>query len=131
MSGSKNEMLYRVSSVPGEASMRRLCPAPWKASSCAISEIVSPNELGRFATSKLPLRSRIAPTIFGRRVHVPPPGEYVARGAARQAAWVHAGAAEPPEWELAGAGVEEADEVPAVRERYRAARESVLDRLPH
>jgi xylulokinase len=31
---------------------------------------------------------RIAPTVFGVPVLVPPPGEYVADGAARQAAWV-------------------------------------------
>ncbi len=77
-----------------------------------------------------PAVRRIAPTVFGRPVHVPPPGEYVARGAARQAAWVHAGSVAPPDWELAGATVEEDDEVPSVRERYREARESVLDRLP-
>ena len=33
----------------------------------------------------------IAPAVFGRPVHVPPAGEFVARGAARQAAWVLAG----------------------------------------
>ena len=36
--------------------------------------------------------------VFGCPVLVPPPGEYVADGAARQAAWVLAGGAEPPEW---------------------------------
>ena len=32
---------------------------------------------------------------------VPQPGEYVADGAARQAAWVLSGAEAPPEWSLA------------------------------
>ena len=34
----------------------------------------------------------IAPVVFGHPVSVPPPDEYVARGAARQAAWVLAAA---------------------------------------
>ncbi len=34
---------------------------------------------------------QIAPALLGGRVEVPEPGEYVADGAARQAAWVHSG----------------------------------------
>jgi xylulokinase len=41
---------------------------------------------------------QIAPTIFGAPVLVPAPEEYVALGAARQAAWVLAGTPEPPQW---------------------------------
>jgi xylulokinase len=70
----------------------------------------------------------IAPAVLGRPVHVPPPGEYVARGAARQAAWVLTGAAEPPMWEIASTTVHEAEPTPAVRERYAEARDRVLDR---
>ncbi len=40
----------------------------------------------------------LAPAIFGRPVTVPAPGEYVALGAARQAAWALAGTPEPPAW---------------------------------
>ncbi len=43
---------------------------------------------------------RLAPTVFGRPVTVPPPGEYVALGAARQAAWALAGTPEPPSWSM-------------------------------
>ena len=71
---------------------------------------------------------RIAPTVFGRPVLVPPPGEYVADGAARQAAWVLAGRDTPPEWERAGTETYESDAVPAVRERYSHARELTLSR---
>ncbi len=71
---------------------------------------------------------RIAPTVLGRPVHVPPPGEYVALGAARQAAWVVEGGTEPPSWPLPGTEVYDGPAVPAVRERYAAARESVLPR---
>jgi xylulokinase len=56
-------------------------------------------------------------------VLVPPPGEYVADGAARQAAWVRSGHHEAPEWELAGTQTFEADPFPAVRERYAEVRE--------
>ncbi len=40
-----------------------------------------------------------APEIFGLPVVVPEPAEYVALGAARQAAWVASGDAHPPQWE--------------------------------
>ena len=45
--------------------------------------------------SRNPAVQQLAPAIFGMPVHVPPPGEYVALGAARQAAWALAGTAEP------------------------------------
>ncbi|GGI07147.1 xylulokinase [Egicoccus halophilus] len=69
---------------------------------------------------------RIAPALFGVDVEVPPAGEYVADGAARQAAWVLAGGDTPPDWGGArGAPVAHAaDEDGAfVRERYAAVRE--------
>jgi len=71
---------------------------------------------------------RIAPSVLGRPVLVPPPGEYVADGAARQAAWALAGGEEIPAWELAGTEVFEADVVPAVRERYAEVRELTAPR---
>jgi xylulokinase len=66
---------------------------------------------------------RIAPAVLGHPVVVPAPGEYVADGAARQAAWVLAGGDQPPAWAQAGAGVYQADPTPAVRERYAACRD--------
>ena len=67
----------------------------------------------------------VAPTIFGVPVTVPPPAEYVALGAARQAAWALSGAAEPPHWPLAGPSAQyAADPVPLVRERYAALRDA-------
>ncbi|MET9343936.1 xylulokinase [Nonomuraea sp. NPDC003804] len=65
---------------------------------------------------------RIAPTVFGRPVIVPPPGEYVADGAARQAAWLLSGGAEPPTWSVGTPEVHEADVTPGLRERYAQAR---------
>ncbi|MEU4158045.1 xylulokinase [Actinoplanes sp. NPDC026670] len=65
---------------------------------------------------------RIAPALFGKPVVVPPPGEYVADGAARQAAWVTAGGDVPPTWSAETPEVYEADAVPSIREQYAAAR---------
>jgi xylulokinase len=71
----------------------------------------------------------IAPSVLGLPVLVPPPGEYVADGAARQAAWALSGAAEPPEWSLgAGAIRYEGDEATGVRARYAEARELTIGR---
>ena len=60
---------------------------------------------------------RIAATIFTTDVDVPEPAQYVALGAARQAAWASSGAR--PAWP-APAGVRlDCAAVPAVREQYR------------
>jgi xylulokinase len=68
---------------------------------------------------------RIAPAIFGVPVTVPQPAEYVALGAARQAAWALAGSASPPGWPLAGSAEEyTAEPAPQVRERYAALRDA-------
>jgi xylulokinase len=69
----------------------------------------------------------IAPSIFGVPVVVPPPGEYVADGAARQAAWVLNG--ELPNWPLDGKStVHESALSPHVRARYAEARTHWLSR---
>ncbi|MEV4213718.1 xylulokinase [Micromonospora sp. NPDC049662] len=71
---------------------------------------------------------RIAPQVFGCPVVVPPAGEYVADGAARQAAWVALGGPTPPQWDVKGTEEYAAEPVPAVRDQYAAARSLVLDR---
>ena len=70
----------------------------------------------------------IASAVLGLPVSVPEPGEYVARGAARQAAWVLAGGAEPPQWPLSGVVETEVDPTPAVRERYASVRDLTAPR---
>lgn len=66
---------------------------------------------------------RIAPAIFGTPVTVPDPAEYVALGAARQAAWVLAGGSEPPGWPASRAGNFHAEPASEVRERYALLRD--------
>jgi xylulokinase len=65
----------------------------------------------------------IAPQVFGRPVEVPEPGEYVADGAARQAAWALSGAAEPPAWQTSPSERYEAPAEPLIREQYTTARD--------
>ena len=62
---------------------------------------------------------QLAPAIFGREVTIAPDGEYVALGAARQAAWALAGTEEPPAWEISGSRVVSAEATPQVLEAYR------------
>lgn len=63
---------------------------------------------------------RLAPAILGQEVLVPEPGEYVADGAARQAAWVLTG--ELPTWETSATARVSADPTPRVRQAYAARR---------
>jgi len=72
----------------------------------------------------------VAPTIFGVPITVPKPGQYVALGAARQAAWALSGNAEPPQWSIATSVVGEDADVDAglgeeIRSAYAKARNSL------
>lgn len=61
----------------------------------------------------------IAPIVLGRPVDVPEPAEYVALGAARQAAWVLAGGDEPPVWQATAGERYTAEPDPSILERYQ------------
>jgi xylulokinase len=67
----------------------------------------------------------VAPHVFGSPITVPAPAQYVAIGAARQAAWTLSGAADPPQWTVHDPRV-----IPAqpkhteLRERYAQLRVS-------
>ncbi|WP_300344407.1 xylulokinase [Nesterenkonia sp.] len=71
---------------------------------------------------------QIAPAIFERDIQVPEPGEYVADGAARQAAWVLSGAAEPPQWTASSVTTFSAEPARFVRERYAERRHLFAER---
>lgn len=66
---------------------------------------------------------RIAPAVLACPVSVPAPGEYVADGAARQAAWVLSGEPEPPKWSPGSVEVLGGTATPQVRRRYAEVRE--------
>ena len=73
--------------------------------------------------ARSPAVQALAPAIFGQPVVLPAPEEYVALGAARQAAWALAGTARPPEWPMPGSRLLEADPTPDVREQYAQLRD--------
>ncbi|MFI8593302.1 xylulokinase [Microbacterium sp. NPDC078428] len=64
-----------------------------------------------------PAVSAIAAQVFDVPIVVPDPGEYVALGAAAQAAWVHTG--ERPGWSPESSAEYASDTRPAIRARYR------------
>jgi xylulokinase len=70
-----------------------------------------------------PAVQRIAAQVFDLPVLVPSPGEYVARGAAVQAAWALTG--EQPAWNVALDSHPEPDFRPAIAEQYRAEQRKV------
>ncbi|MCL2463963.1 MAG: FGGY family carbohydrate kinase [Micrococcales bacterium] len=71
----------------------------------------------------------LAPSVLGLPVVVPPAGEYVADGAARQAAWVLTGGPTPPAWRFESEPeLLEGEPTPLVREQYAAARDLIVER---
>jgi len=66
---------------------------------------------------------QIAPQIFGVPVTIPAAGEYVAVGAARQAALALTGSL--PDWAIASSRVLESDGKPIIRQQYAAAQSAL------
>jgi len=73
--------------------------------------------------AKNPAISSIASSLFAREVLVPQPGEYVADGAARQAAWALLGGATPPQWNLGEVTSTHSAATPEVVSAYRTLRD--------
>lgn len=68
--------------------------------------------------------SSIASSLFGREIVIPPAGEYVADGAARQAAWALLGGPEAPHWNLGEVSRVHRPATPEVIEQYRVLRDN-------
>jgi xylulokinase len=77
--------------------------------------------------AKNPAVGQIASALFGRPVVIPPAGEYVADGAAKQAAWALLGGDTPPVWDLGEAMQIEAAPTPEVLEKYRTLRDATVN----
>jgi xylulokinase len=77
--------------------------------------------------AKNPAVGQIASALFARPVLIAPAGEYVADGAARQAAWALLGGADAPLWDLGAAQEIEAVATPEVLERYRVLRDATVN----
>lgn len=73
--------------------------------------------------AKNPAISSIASSLFGREVLMPQPGEYVADGAARQAAWALLGEATAPQWNLGEVTSTHSPATPDVVSAYRTLRD--------
>jgi xylulokinase len=71
--------------------------------------------------AKNPAVPLIASALFGREVLVPPAGEYVANGAAKQAAWALLG--ETPQWDLGLVQHHSSVPTPYVMKKYRILKE--------
>jgi len=69
---------------------------------------------------------RIAPAIFGAPVDVPTPAEYVALGAARQAAWTLSQQDSPPSWSFGVTASYTAEPTPQVLDQYHGAQRLTL-----
>ena len=74
--------------------------------------------------AKNPAVAQIAAALFGREVLLPPAGEYVANGAARQAAWALLGTDTAPVWDLGKIEKVSAAATPDVVQRYRTLRDA-------
>ena len=77
--------------------------------------------------AKNPAVGQIASSLFGRPVMIPPAGEYVADGTAKQAAWALLGGERPPHWDLGRAMNIEAKPTPEVLEKYRTLRDATIN----
>jgi xylulokinase len=71
----------------------------------------------------------LAPSVLGVPVVVPEPGEFVADGAARQAAWVLTAGGEPPQWSTGDREICTAEPTPHVLEQYHVAARQVAESL--
>nr|WP_202387816.1 xylulokinase [Nocardioides flavescens] len=114
-----------------------LARAAYEALLCSLADAVDliggavPEQVGRILLVGGAARSAavraLAPAVLGRPVEVPPSAEYVALGAARQAAWALSGAETPPAWPAPPTDLLEADPTPDVRARYTELRDRTSD----
>lgn len=73
--------------------------------------------------AKNPGVAPIASALFGREVLIPPAGEYVADGAAKQAAWALLGGTAAPRWDLGAVASVKEKATPHVVDQYRVLRD--------
>ena len=113
--------------TPGATDRAHLARAAVEGMLCALADGLAAVEQAGVGVERLlliggaaqnPAVRAVAAQVFGRDVVVPDAGEYVAAGAARQAAWALTGSL--PDWPIASTTVP-ADPHPEVLDRYRAA----------
>lgn len=114
---------YARAAVEGLLCLMGACLDAVRAQGVDVSEVAIVGGGVKWVSAKT-----LAPAVLGVPVDVPEPGEYVANGAAKQAAWILAGGDEPPVWELAGVEHLTAEPQPEVRAAYDAAAAVLADR---
>jgi xylulokinase len=72
----------------------------------------------------------LAPLVFDCPIVLPEPAEYVALGAARQAAWVLSGADAPPEWPVPTTDLPTGRTLSGLRDDYALLRERTTGWTP-
>lgn len=107
---------YARASVEGLLCLMGACIDAVRAQGVDIAEVALVGGGVKWASARA-----LAPAVLGVPVDAPSPGEYVADGAARQAAWVLAGGAEPPAWELGPVEHLTAEPRPEIRAAYDRA----------
>ncbi len=128
--------------LTSDTSRADLARAAYEALLCSLAEAVegvlalTGEPVGRLllvggATRSVALRA-LAPAVLGQPVTLPPSEEYVALGAARQAAWALSGKDAPPNWPLHGAEELRADDGAAaatadLRATYARLRQRTAD----
>lgn len=121
------------SGLTGDSDRPDLARAAFEALVCSLADAVDhltahtgqrgENILLVGGAARSPALQDIAAGVFGQAVTIPPPAEYVALGAARQAAWALAGTTSPPEWPLPTGTVVETAPTPQVRASYAELRD--------
>lgn len=119
-----------LAGLTSEVTRENLARAAVEALLCSLADAV--DALGVQPTRVLmigggarnPAVQHLAPAVFGQPVQVLQAGEYVALGAARQAAWALSGAETPPDWTAAAYAQFTGEPTPLVRERYGALRDA-------
>ncbi len=114
------------------ATRENLARAAVEALLCSLADAVdalgvTPNRILMIGgAAKNPAVQQLAPGVFAQPVQVLEAGEYVALGAARQAAWALSGETEPPVWARAGYQEFSGPSTPIVRAQYDTLRDATI-----
>ncbi len=121
--------------LTGDTTRAELARAAYEALLCSLADAVDHHATQTGVTptrllmvggaTRSPALQALAPCVLGRPVVLPPAQEYVALGAARQAAWALSGTDAPPDWPLPAGEVLEGTALPEVRASYAVLRDSI------
>jgi xylulokinase len=123
---TRNTTQQNVARAAVEALLASLADAADRIAAACGTEPASGRVLLIGGGARSPAVRQAAPGIFFSPVIVPEPEEYVALGAARQAAWAMAGTPEPPPWPPRPTETYTGPAQPQIRERHAALRDDTV-----